>query len=157
MKKSTLFTFTLLAALGAGGAIMLKAQDKLPGAMRWQQRGWASAQQRLGLTDDQVAKIKAELRTEKEPMRTLALKWHDARIALRETIKQPKASEAEVRAAAAKVAAVEADLAVLRARLYTRISPLLNREQLDKVAQREHKVDEFVDARIVGSIDRLVE
>jgi len=157
MNKSTLHSITLLAGFAAGGLSLLSAQNSAGNQPQWHQRGWAKAQDKLGLTADQVAKIQSELRPEKETLRTLALKLHDNRIALRRVIKQSTASEADVRAAAAKVSAVESDLAVLQARLHARIAPLLTRDQLDKIAAGEQKRDEFVDTMIVGYIERLVD
>ena len=155
MKKSILRTVVVMTALTAGGLVSLSAQDAA-GAPRWQQRSWANAQKKIGLTDEQIAKIKAELRPEKEALTTLSLRLHDARIALRATVQKAGATEADVRAAAAKLAGVEADLAVLKARLHTRIAPLLTKEQLDKISAEQQKMDEFVDTIIVGFIDRMV-
>ena len=155
MKKSILLTVALMTALTAGGLVSLPAQDAA-GAPRWRQRSWATAQKKIGLTDEQIAKIKAELRPEKEALTTLSLRLHDARIALRTTVQKAGATEADVRAAAAKMAAVEADLAVLKARLHARIAPLLTPEQLDKINAEQQRMDEFLDTMIVGFIDRMV-
>jgi len=155
MKKSILRTVVVMTAVTAGGLISLPAKDAA-GAPRWQQRSWANAQKKIGLSDEQIAKIKAELRPEKETLTALSLKLHDARIALRATVQKAGATEADVRAAAAKTAAVEADLAVLKSRLHARIAPLLTKEQLDKIDAGQQKMDEFVDTMIVGFIDRMV-
>ncbi len=156
MKKSIILAVALMTALIAGGLVTLQAQDGASAPACWRQRGWADAQKKIGLTDEQVAKIKAELRPEKEALTTLSLRQHDARIALRETVQKAGATEAEVRAAAAKTAAVEADLAVLKANLHARIAPLMTKEQLDKINARQRKMDDFADAMIVGFIDRMV-
>jgi Spy/CpxP family protein refolding chaperone len=111
----------------------------------------------LDLSDDQVAKIKGELLTDKTKLTTLLSAWHDAGVALRETIQKPGATEADVRAASAKVAAVEADLAVERASLYGRISPILTAGQLEKVSEFQDRVDDYVDGAIMGLGKRLAE
>jgi len=117
MKKSTWLAVALAATVAVGGIITLQAQDGSGVPARWRQRGWANAQAKLGLTDAQVTQIKAELRAEKATLTELALKLHDAKIALRQTINRAGATEAEVHAAAAQLGAAEGDLAVLKAKL----------------------------------------
>jgi len=56
-----------------------------------------------------------------------------------------------VRAASARVAEVQADLAVERAKLHGRISPILNAEQLSRLKVFQQKVDEFLD-RIIETV-----
>jgi Spy/CpxP family protein refolding chaperone len=82
---------------------------------------------------------------------------HDARTGLRDTIQTPNATEASVRAASAKVAAAESDLAVERLNLYCRISPILTAEQHQKLSDLESKMDEMVDAGIERIGERLAE
>jgi Spy/CpxP family protein refolding chaperone len=72
---------------------------------------------------------------------------------LRDAIQSSGATEASVRAAAAKVATVEADLAVERLKLYGRISPILTADQREQVKQFQSKIDDFLD----GAINRLSE
>ena len=82
---------------------------------------------------------------------------HDARIDLRETIQKPGASENEIRTASAKVAVFEADLAVERAKLYGKISPILTADQLAKVNEFQQRADDFVDGAIAAIGKRLAE
>jgi Spy/CpxP family protein refolding chaperone len=59
---------------------------------------------------------------------------------LRETI-QSGSDEAAVRSASKKVAEVEADLAVQRAKLHAKLKPILTADQLEKIAAFEEKLD----------------
>jgi len=64
-----------------------------------------------------------------------------ARKDLRAAIHASDANETTVRAAAAKVAAVQADLAVERMKLYSQIAPILTDEQRRKIAELEQRLD----------------
>jgi Spy/CpxP family protein refolding chaperone len=75
------------------------------------------------------------------------------RTGLRETIQNPDATEKEIRAAAAKVAEVEADAAVLKAKLHKKLGALLTSEQKTKLTDMQSTVGKFVD----HLIDRIGE
>jgi Spy/CpxP family protein refolding chaperone len=145
----------LAAALIAGGLIIFKTQAAEPSAtnqhprQQWLER----AREKLGLTDDQVAQIKTEVQGEVATVKDLVTKLHDARMGVREAIQSSGATEASVRAAAAKVAAVEADLAVERLKLYGKVSPILTADQREQVKQYQSRIDDFLD----GAINRLGE
>jgi Spy/CpxP family protein refolding chaperone len=109
------------------------------------------AKEKLGLTDEQVAQIKMELGAEKETLKGLLARLHEARIGLREAIHSAGATDASVCEAAAKVCAVQSDLAVERLKLYRRISPILTDDQREQVNEFETRIDEFVDR----AIDRI--
>lgn len=134
----------MAAAIFVGGIAVYKtrAENGRPGFARGQivQRIIKG----LGLTDDQISKIKTQLRAEKDTLVPLLKNLHDTRKTLRDTVNQPGASEADVRAAAAKVAAVEADLAVERAKLSGKIAPILTEEQVQKAKDFQAKADDFV-------------
>jgi Spy/CpxP family protein refolding chaperone len=155
MNKSKWLVISMAAALSAGGLFVLKAQAAERVAAQRPLRGqWLErAREKLGLTDEQVAQIKAQLQGEIGTVKDLITKLHQERIGLREAIQSAGATEASVRAAAAKVAAVEADLAVERLKLYGKITPILTAEQREQVKQFQSKVDDFLD----GAIDRLGE
>jgi Spy/CpxP family protein refolding chaperone len=145
MKTRNLVATTAVAALIAGGLFIYKAHAETARAGLGQ-RGPAiqRAIKELGLSDEQVGKIKSELRSEKDTLTTLLKKLHDTRKDLRETVNTPDVKEADVRAASAKVAAVEADLAVERAKLSGKIAPVLTPEQIGKIKEFQEKVDDFV-------------
>ena len=155
MNKSKSLLVLASTALATGGLFVFKSQAadtsaaQQPPRQQWLER----AQEKLGLTDEQVAQIKTELQGEVEAVKGLITKLHDARMGLRDAIQSSGATEASVRAAAAKVATVEADLAVERLKLYGRISPLLTADQREQVKQFQSKIDDFLD----GAINRLSE
>ena len=101
--------------------------------------------QKLELTDAQQSAVKAALAGEPETLKPLLAAWHDARKDLRAAIRAADATESSVRAAAAKVAGVEADLAVERMKLSAKLSPILTEEQRAKIAEFEQRRDGLVD------------
>jgi Spy/CpxP family protein refolding chaperone len=143
-----------VAALCAGG-IWVKATAAEAAAPRRPLRAQVleKAREHLGLTEEQISKIKAELSAEKDSLKELVLKLHETRVALREAIQSEKATESAVRAAAAKVGAVQADLAVECFKLYGRIHPILTPEQREKVKQFQGRIDDFIE----GAVNRLGE
>ena len=130
------------AALGAGG-------PGLKGQLR------ARVAQVLRLSPDQKHQIRAVMATEKDKRTTLRTAVHDARMNLRTTIRTAGSSENDIRAASAKVASAEADLAVERAALFGRISPILTADQLARLNRLQERVDNAVDGAIIGSGRRL--
>src|SRR5205823_6346482 len=110
----------------------------------------------LDLKDDQLTKIKAELRAEKETLVPMLKNLHETRKALREAIHATDATEASVRDAAKKVADVESDLAVERLKLTGKIAPILTEEQIDKIKTFEQKADEFA-LGILKKIGEVIE
>ncbi len=101
--------------------------------------------ERLDLTADQKAQIQSVLADDKDTLQSLLGQLHTARINLRAAIRASDASESAVRTASAKVAGVEADLAVERMKLYGKIAPILTDEQRQKLSTMEQHMDEFVD------------
>ena len=100
---------------------------------------------RLDLTTDQQTQIKAVITGDLDNLKTLITNLHDARSALRTTIQTDGSTEADVRTASAKVAAVEADLAVERLKLFGKISPILTGEQRAKLSELEKNFDSMAD------------
>lgn len=145
MKTSKIIVLAGAVVLLTGGIFIYKAhaENKASGGFP---RGPVMERiiKRLDLTDDQLGRIKTELRAEKETLIPLVKNLHDTRKELRETINKSGASEAEVRAASAKVAAVESDLAVERAKLSGKIAPVLTDEQIAKIHEFQAKSDDFV-------------
>jgi Spy/CpxP family protein refolding chaperone len=141
----------------AGGVFALKARAAEKSAFQRAFRGQflQRAREKLGLTDEQIAKIKSELNAEKETLTELLSQLHEARVGLRDAIQAADANETTVRAASAKVAAVEADLAVERLKLYGRISPILTTQQRDQIMEFQAKLDDFVDNVISHLGERL--
>ena len=147
----------MAAALLSGGTLCSKTNAADAGARPYRERAqWLQlAKEKLGLTEDQVEKIKAELVAEKDTLKALVTNLHEAHIAVREAIQAPGANETTVRAAAAKAGSAEADLAVERLKLYGRISPILRAEQLDKLKQMRSRLDDLIDRAIDRAGQRL--
>ena len=100
---------------------------------------------KLNLTDDQKTQIKAVLIADKGTLVGLFGQLHEARQNLRAAIHASDANETGVRAASAKVASAEADLAVERMKLYGKIAPILTDDQRAQLAGLQQRADEFVD------------
>ncbi len=152
MKTSKWLVIGIAAAMVVVGGLAVvhaRAQDDGFGGHFGRGRFLARAKAKLGLSDEQVSQIKGALSADKDKLTGLLTANHDAHVALREVIQQPGAAEGDIRAAAAKVAAVEADLAVERARLYAKISPILTADQLAKVTEFQQRMDDFVDPAIM--------
>lgn len=138
------------AAITASGLLALNAAPAKAKAEVGGARGQLlqRAKEKLNLTDDQVAQIKSVLKDDKEVLRGLLLQMHEARSGLREAIRTNGATPESVRTASAKVAAVEADLAVERLKLYGKISPILTAEQREKLQQAEAQLDDMIESVI---------
>ncbi|HEX9206420.1 MAG TPA: Spy/CpxP family protein refolding chaperone [Candidatus Deferrimicrobiaceae bacterium] len=109
---------------------------------------------RLGVTGEQKAQIRevsGKYRPETEPeIRQLSAE----RRALRKMIQGGAADDAAIRGQAGKVASLEADLAVMRARAAREVRTLLTAEQLARLeelqAKRERKADRMMERRFRG-------
>jgi Spy/CpxP family protein refolding chaperone len=148
MKNTRWFAFDaafLIGALAASPALAQSADGQRPPA--WAQM-FESIRERLGLTDDQLAQIKAQLQPQRESLKDLILKLHEAKGALRRCIHSSDATEAALRSAAAKVGEVEADLAVERHKLYGKINAILTAEQREQITEFQEKLDELLDTAI---------
>ncbi|MGO8675283.1 MAG: Spy/CpxP family protein refolding chaperone [Limisphaerales bacterium] len=102
----------------------------------------------LALTDDQVAQIKAQVQPEREALKDMIARLREAKVQLRRSIHSSDANEAAIRTAAAKVAEVEADLAVERHKLYGKINPILTAEQRAKIVEFQDRLDDVLDTAI---------
>jgi Spy/CpxP family protein refolding chaperone len=157
MKTIKLLTIAMAAAIIAGGLTSAPAQDTndsaagtRPGHGQILQR----IARKLNLTDDQKSQIKAVLSVDKDMLKSLFGQLHDARKNLRAAIRANGTNESTVRAASAKVAGVEADLAVERMKLYGKIAPLLTDEQHRKIADFEQRFDNVVGGAIARMDER---
>jgi Spy/CpxP family protein refolding chaperone len=145
--KTKTFTWMGIAILLLAGGVSYAAKA---GALREGKFQGLIAQriaEKLGLSDDQITHIKKVRDEEKGYVLTKLSDLHKARVDMRGVIQSQtsgKVDEKAVRAAHAKVAAVEADLAVERAKIYAKISPVLTPEQLDKVREFQQRRDENV-------------
>jgi protein CpxP len=156
MKTIKLLTIATAAAIIAGGLTSAPAQDTNSAAGTRPGRGQILQRiaKKLNLTDDQKSQIKAVLGGEKDTLKSLFGQLHDARKNLRAAIHANDANEAAVRAASAKVASVEADLAVERMKLYGKIAPILTDQQRRKIADFEQRFDNVVGGAIARMDER---
>ncbi len=147
MKTSKWIALTAAATIFGGGLFVLGAAPAKTSAGEGHGRGHLlqHAREQLNLTDEQVSQVKAVLKGDKENITSLLTRMHEARNGMRAAIRAAAANESSVRAAAAKVAVVEADLAVERMKLYGKISPILTPEQRDKLQQFETQIDNLVE------------
>jgi len=113
--------------------------------------------ERLNLTADQKAQIGTIFLSQKDTVKTLLGQLHTAREGLRAAIRASDANEATVRAASAKVAAVEADLAVERMKIYGQIAPILTDEQRQQISDFQQRADNFIDQAIARVGDGLAD
>ena len=164
MKMTKWIGITAVVTVALGGAMLVKAQTTdtndvagttVPETGHGSLKGRLRSQ--LGLTHEQVATIKTTLASDRTTLTTLMSSLHEARINLRGTIRKPGATEEDIRAASAKVAFVEADLAVERAKLYGKISPVLTADQLAKMDELQQRADDRVDGAIVGFGRRIAQ
>ena len=95
--------------------------------------------------------------SDKDTLTGLLSRLHEAHTGLRAAIQASGATEASVRSASARVAAVEAELAVERLRLYGQISPILTSAQVEKMKEMQARRDDFVDIVIGRISDWLAE
>jgi Spy/CpxP family protein refolding chaperone len=105
----------------------------------------------LGVTADQKAEVKTILRKYQPTVGPLIKEVVTERRALRDIIHASTIDETAIRAQAAKVASLEADLAVQRAHVSHDIRAVLTPDQLEKL--KEMQID--VDARIDGFLHRV--
>ena len=137
-------------AICIGGLIIFKAQAQNNSPAAGIGGGFLAerAKEKLGLTDEQLGQIKDVLKPEKSGIISLLTRLRDARAALRDAIRSTDANETSVRAASARVATVEADVAVERMKIFKQISPILTDEQRTKLAALQSKLDGFIDQAI---------
>lgn len=153
MKTWKITTIGLAVLLTAGGVFVAQSHAAKAGSLA---SGGSSGfhclfaqriAEKLNLNDDQITEIKIVRNQEKDYVLAKLSDLHKARMDMRGVIQQSngKVDEKAVRAASAKVAAVEADLAVERAKVYAKINPILTPEQHGKVMDFQKRADENID------------
>jgi len=109
----------------------------------------------LGVTDAQKQQIHAILRETQPTLQPLVKQYVQERRALRKTIHTTPVNEAAIRAQAARVAQIEADLDVKRAYVSDRIRAVLTPEQVEKLKELAGSIDEHVDT-VLGRINEKI-
>ncbi|HEX9006932.1 MAG TPA: Spy/CpxP family protein refolding chaperone [Bacteroidota bacterium] len=102
---------------------------------------------KLGLTDQQKARMKEVFAKDRPLIKPIVSRLMDEKHQMRTLIRSGSADEAAIRAQAAKVAGVEADLAVQRARMAKELRAILTPEQIEKFKaiqkERDERLDKF--------------
>src|SRR5205807_2607127 len=104
MKITKCFALILAVTVAAGGLVVFNASAAKAANGEGRSRGrlLERAKEKLGVSDDQAAQIKAILKADKDSITSLMSRMHEARAGLRGAIQSTDATEASVRAAAAK-------------------------------------------------------
>lgn len=160
MKTIKLLTCAVAGAILVGGLTATKlfaADNSSPAATPLRGQILQRIAEKLNLTDDQKSQIKTILSGEKDTLKNLLGQLHDARKNLRAAIQAGDANETSVRNASAKVAGVEADLAVERMKLYGKIAPVLTDEQRRQISDLTQRADDFADSAIARIGDGLAQ
>ncbi len=151
-----LLILSMAAALGAGGVFPsnLHAAEN-EGTRPTRATRFDEARDKLGLSDGQLQQLKQELVAEKDSIKELLDRLKETRTGLRDAIQKADATEPQVRAAAAKLAEVEADAAVLRMKLHGRVKTILTEEQREKIKEMNASLDGFIQKAIEKAGERL--
>jgi protein CpxP len=148
---------SLAAALAVGGFAITHARATEKSAPEMRGIMFQRIACKLELTDAQKLEVKKVLAGEKETLKPLLAAVADARKNLRAAIRATDANESSVRAASARVAGAEADLAVERMKLFAKLSPILTGEQRAKMSELESRMDGLRDALLARVGEGLAE
>jgi periplasmic protein CpxP/Spy len=147
LQRAALGIGATVVALGLAGGAYLHAQNTSaphqgggrsggPGFGRGGPGGiLGPAFQRLNLTDAQQARVKEILDSHRTDMQTLGGKAMAAHQALDAAIVGTTFDEATVRMKAADTATIDADMAVMRARVYNEVYQILTPDQQNQLKQ----------------------
>ena len=158
--KTKIILLSTAAVLVAGGLIVTQtsaADSSASGAIPLRGQILKRIAEKLELTSNQKSQFKTILLGEKETLKTLLGQLHDARKNLRAAIQTKDTNESSVRAASAKVASIEADLAVERMKVFGKIAPELTQEQRQKISDFAEHMDTLADGFIAHIGDGLAE
>ena len=118
-----------------GGGRMMRGRGRMMDG-EFAEARWGLGQ--LGLSDQQKTQIKGIFENHKTDLQGFATRMQPARQALNAAVRSG-ATEATIRAKAADVAAVEADMAVLRAAVHAQVFAVLTPEQQAKAKQLQEQ------------------
>jgi Spy/CpxP family protein refolding chaperone len=103
--------------------------------------------QRLDLSDAQKARVKEILDSHQNDLRALGARVMTAREAVETATTADTFDEATVRTKAAEAAAVDADMAVMRARVYTEVYQILTPDQQKQLKQVRAEMQQHMQER----------
>jgi periplasmic protein CpxP/Spy len=125
----------VIAALGMAVGLGTAVSAELDGPGRGQHRGVRGGFPglgQLGLSDDQRQEVRRIMEQHKAERQAIGGRLREARRAQREAVMGVPVDEGAVRARSAELATVEADAAVLRARVHAEVYNVLTPEQQEK-------------------------
>jgi Spy/CpxP family protein refolding chaperone len=140
-----------VAALTVGGFFAFLAHADTTNDVGFSKVRFGRKLAQLGVTADQKTEVKTILRKYQPTVGPLIKEVVTERRALRDTIRSETIDETAIRAQAAKVASLEADLAVQRAHVSHDIRAVLTPDQWQKL--KDMQID--VDARMDGFLHRV--
>ncbi len=161
MKATRWITAAVLAlAVAAGGSALLSAQGGPggPGGRRGggpgmmgrgpgMMAGGMMGLRQLGLSDSQRAQIKTIMQSHKTDMQAIGERVRTAHKALQNAIDQVPVNEGLIRERAADVAKVQADAAVLRARVHAEVFQVLTPDQQAKAKDLRQQAEQRMQQR----------
>jgi Spy/CpxP family protein refolding chaperone len=109
---------------------------------------------RLNLTDAQRDQVTQILESHRDEQRALGERERAARMALDTAVNADAFDESTVRTRAADVAAVDADAAVMRARIYSEVLNILTSEQLSELKKTRAEMRERMEKAQAGRPQR---
>jgi Spy/CpxP family protein refolding chaperone len=96
----------------------------------------------LGLTDAQLQQVRTFMESHRDDQKAIGDRMRDARKALQDAIEADPLNEGAIRDAAAAVGAIEADAAVLQAKIRTEVFALLTPEQVKKAKELRAEMEQ---------------
>jgi Spy/CpxP family protein refolding chaperone len=95
----------------------------------------------LGLTDAQLQQVRTIMESHRDDQKAIGDRMRDARKALQDAIEADPLNEGAIRDAAAAVGAIDADAAVLQAKLRAEVFALLTPEQVKKAKELRSEME----------------
>jgi Spy/CpxP family protein refolding chaperone len=146
----------IVAALTVGGFFAFLAHaDTTEGGIGNGRFRFARIMAQAGVTSQQKAQVKTILRGYQPTLEPLVKEVVTERRALRDTIRAQTIDEVAIRAQSAKVASLEADLAVERAHVAHDIRAVLTPEQILKLKDMQIDADARFDALLQHIANRI--
>ena len=139
-QRTALLSLMAVAALLVTGGPARASTETRPGAGRW-----ADNLATHGVTDEQKSQIHAILRRDQPSLQPLIQDCVTARRGLRDLIRAVTVDEVAIRAQAAKLGSLEADLAVKRAQVAHELRAVLTPAQIEKLKGLQAAADTRVD------------
>jgi Spy/CpxP family protein refolding chaperone len=152
MKKLVLISCSaavaLLAAVGIANAVDSNANDGGRPHRFGHRMRMMHALKEVGVTDAQKQQIRGILREQRPQLQPLRKQLVQERRALRDAIQTSPVNESAIRTQSARLAQVQTDLAVQRARIAERVRAVLTPDQVSKLKELQAKRDARIDERL---------